>query len=94
MILGDPLLDHLNEFFGPGHNLLRLSLGGDNGRHRNQSRSVPPASVEVITVGPRAVFQTPQFHLTASRLQYIRTSRNNVRIMRNNTPASKPAIEG
>src|SRR5260370_10474824 len=50
MILGNPLLDDRNEFLGLGHNLLRLSLGGDKGVIVVNHVPLPPASIEVITV--------------------------------------------
>src|SRR6516225_10910014 len=50
MILGNPLLDDLNELLGLRHNLLRLSLSRDKGLIVINPVRFPPASVEIITV--------------------------------------------
>jgi hypothetical protein len=64
MILGKLLLDDLNEFLGLGHNLLRLSLGGDKGVIVVNHVPLRPASIEVITYGPAAF---PIASLTTSK---------------------------
>jgi hypothetical protein len=46
MILGNPLLNDLDEFFGLRHNLFRLRLGGDKGVIVVNHISLSPASVE------------------------------------------------
>lgn len=50
IILGNPLLDDLKEFFGLRHNLLRLSLGGDKCIIVVDDVPFPPSYVEIIAV--------------------------------------------
>jgi hypothetical protein len=50
MIFPDPVLDHLNEIFGPGQNLFRLSLGGNEGVIVINGVPLSPAPVEVVAV--------------------------------------------
>jgi hypothetical protein len=78
MILGDPLLDDLNEFFGLCQNLLCFSLGGNKRVIVINQVSLSPTSVEVITVGVR----------TFANRELNRVERNPVVSRANDTIAS------
>src|SRR5215471_542288 len=63
MILGNPLLDDLNEFLGLRHNLLRLSLSRDKGVIVINHVPFSPTSVEVIAVGVRGLSNREPNHI-------------------------------
>ena len=54
MSFGDPLLNHVNEFFGLQYNLFSLGFGSDKGVVVVNHIALAPTSVEVITVWVRS----------------------------------------